>query len=116
MPGAAVYAATKAYAASFSEALWWEFKPKNVFVLGFNPGATTSSFHTAAGSSKEAFPNYMMQSPEAVAQELARALRRRGSPRAVSGGINRLLVWGLNWLPRRLALNIMGGRSPLPKG
>jgi short-subunit dehydrogenase len=116
MPGAAVYAATKAYVASLSEALWWEFKPKNVFVLGFNPGATTSSFHTAAGSSKEAFPDYLLQSPEAVTQELVRALRRRGSPRVVSGSINRLLVWGLKWLPRRLALNIMGGRSPMPKG
>jgi short-subunit dehydrogenase len=37
LPGGSVYAATKSFVANFSESLWYEFKPKGVFVLGFNP-------------------------------------------------------------------------------
>ena len=118
LPGAAVYAATKAYAASLSEALWWEFKARQVFVLSFNPGATASSFHAAAGATGAAspFPPAVTQSPEAVAQELVRALRKRSKPRVVAGGINRLMLFGMRWLPRKMGVNIMGLISPLQKG
>lgn len=115
LPGAAVYAATKAYVASLSEALWWEFKARQVFVLGFNPGATASTFHAAAGATgaEAPFPPAITQTPEAVAQELVRALHKRSKPRVVAGVLNRLMLFWMRWLPRKIGVNIMGGVGPL---
>lgn len=48
-PTMAVYAATKAYVASFTAALWDEVKGSRVRVLGVCPGATQTGFFTAAG-------------------------------------------------------------------
>jgi short-subunit dehydrogenase len=112
-----VYAATKAYVANLSEGLWWEFRNRNVFVLGFNPGSTSSSFHATAGAAgaESPFSAAVTQTPAAVAQELMRALRRRNKPRVVSGVMNRLMLFGMRWLPRKVGVSIMGGMSPIPK-
>jgi short-subunit dehydrogenase len=115
LPGGAVYAATKAYVSNLSEGLWWEFKDRKVFVLGFLPGATSSNFHQAAGVAESPFAEGTTQTPEAVAKELVRALHRRNKPRVVSGAINRLMMFGMRWLPRKIGVNIMGGMSPIPK-
>ena len=85
LPGAAVYSATKAFVAAFSETLWWEYKRKSVYVLGFSPGVTSTSFHTTAGASVARFSRVLVQSPESTARELVRALRRRRAPAAVGG-------------------------------
>lgn len=117
LPGAAVYAATKAYVANLSEGLWWEFKQRNVFVMSFNPGSTSSSFHATAGAAgtESPFSPSMTQTPAAVAQELVRALRRRTKPRVIAGAINRLMMFGLRLLPRKMGVNLMGGMSPAPE-
>src|ERR1041385_5663879 len=49
LPGGSVYAATKSFVANFSESLWYEFKKKGIYVMGFNPGAAKSDFHVHAG-------------------------------------------------------------------
>ncbi len=112
MPGAAVYAATKAYVASLSESLWWEYKRQDVYVMGFNPGAVANNFHAHAGGSMDTFPAPNRQTTEAVAQELVAALRKRRKPRVVSGALNRLILFGQRWLPRAVAVNIMGSIGP----
>ena len=112
MPGAAVYAATKAYVASLSESLWWEYKKRGVYVLGFNPGSTDNNFHAHAGGSRDTFPAANRQTTDEVAGELVRALRKRAKPRVVSGALNRLILFGQRWLPRAAAVNIMGGLGP----
>lgn len=112
MPGAAVYAATKAFVASLSESLWWEFKPQGVYVLGFNPGSTDNNFHAHAGGSRDTFPAANRQTTEAVARELVAALHQRSKPRVVSGALNRLILFGQRWLPRAVAVNIMGSLGP----
>ncbi|MFI8773863.1 SDR family NAD(P)-dependent oxidoreductase [Gordonia sp. NPDC062954] len=48
VPHLAVYAATKAYVLSLSEALWWEGKQNGVKVLAVCPGATDTGFFEAA--------------------------------------------------------------------
>jgi short-subunit dehydrogenase len=48
MPGSAVYAATKAYVSSLSEALAIELRPANIRVLAICPGPTPTSFSTTA--------------------------------------------------------------------
>ncbi|MEL6383145.1 MAG: SDR family oxidoreductase, partial [Cyanobacteria bacterium J06626_18] len=48
IPYFAVYAATKAFVLSFSEALWQECKPYNVKVLAVCPGPTETEFFKVA--------------------------------------------------------------------
>ena len=111
-PGASVYAATKSFVANFSESLWYEFKPKGVFIMGFNPGATSSDFHANAGGHNSDFPKLLMSSVEDVASELVKALEKRRKPRVVQGWINRLVLFGFRLLNRKMAVNIMGQISP----
>lgn len=49
VPYMAVYAATKAFVLSFSEALWAEYRPRGVRVLALCPGATETRFFARAG-------------------------------------------------------------------
>lgn len=49
VPYMAVYAATKAFVLSFSEALWAEYRTRGVRVLALCPGATDTPFFVRAG-------------------------------------------------------------------
>lgn len=51
VPFMAVYAATKSFVLSFSEALWAEYRPRGVRVLALCPGATDTPFFARAGES-----------------------------------------------------------------
>lgn len=112
LPGGSVYAATKSFVANFSESLWYEFKPKGVFVMGFNPGAAASDFHSNAGGHTSDFPKLVMSSVEDVAKELVKALEKRRKPRVVQGWKNRFMLFGFKLLNRKSAVNIMGQLSP----
>ena len=112
LPGGSVYAATKSFVANFSESLWYEFKPKGVFVMGFNPGAAASDFHSNAGGHTSDFPKFVMSSVEDVAKELVKALEKRRKPRVVQGWKNRFMLFGFKLLNRKSAVNIMGQLSP----
>ncbi len=114
-PGLAVYSATKAYVLNLSESLWWENKKRGIYVLGFCPGVTTTNFHTASGGSNRMFPRFITQTPEAVARALVMALKKRRKPRAVSGVVNRSLLFFQRLLSRKATLNQMGSFSPLSK-
>lgn len=111
-PGASVYAATKSFVANFSESLWFEFKNKNIYILGFNPGATKSDFHSNAGGKTSSYPEFTLSSSEDVAADLVAALESRSKPRVISGWKNRLMLSGFKLLSRATAVNIMGGISP----
>jgi short-subunit dehydrogenase len=63
VPYMAVYAASKAFVLSFSEALWAEYRPRGVRVLALCPGATESAFFARAG---EAAAIGKKAAPEAV--------------------------------------------------
>ncbi|MBW4662497.1 MAG: SDR family oxidoreductase [Drouetiella hepatica Uher 2000/2452] len=49
LPRQAVYAATKAFILSFSEALWIEYRKRGIKVLALCPGATNTEFFNAMG-------------------------------------------------------------------
>jgi uncharacterized protein len=49
LPRQAVYAATKAFVLSFSEALWIEYRKRGIKVLVLCPGATNTDFFNAMG-------------------------------------------------------------------
>ena len=112
LPGASVYAATKSFVANFSESLWYEFKQKGIYVMGYNPGAANSDFHANAGGHASDFPKFVMSSVEDVANELVKALEKRRKPRVVQGWKNRFMLFGFRLLNRKMAVNIMGQISP----
>jgi short-subunit dehydrogenase len=114
-PGLAAYAATKAFVASFSDSLWWENEGRGIYVLGFCPGATATSFHETAGEHKEIFPKFVLQDPRIVAKELVNALHGRRKPRAVSGSVNRLMLFFQRFMSRKMTVNMMGTFSPVKK-
>lgn len=116
LAGAAVYTATKAFVASLSETLWWEYKHKGVYVLGFSPGVTSSNFHHAAGSSSAVFPHLLVQSPEKSAREMVAAIEKRSSPGAIGGLVTRLMLLLFRLLPRRTIVNMMARYSPVKIG
>jgi uncharacterized protein len=116
LPGAAAYSATKAFVATLSETLWWEYRNKGVYVLAFNPSVSTTRFHAAAGSSAAVFPRALVQSPESVAREMVAALRSRTAPRVITGFATRQLVRLQRLVSSKTALNMMGRSSPIAEG
>ncbi len=114
-PGSAVYAATKAYVTNFSESLWWENKERGVYVLGFCPGVTQTNFHEISGGRQDMFSKGITQTSAAVAEELVHVLKKRKKPKAISGGMNRMMVFFQRLMPRKAMINIMGASGPLEK-
>jgi short-subunit dehydrogenase len=96
-----VYAATKAFDASFGEMLWAEMLGSGVDVLVVEPGATETEFQIVAGET--AHPG---ETPEAVVETSLAALGRTSS--VVSGWGNWLRTVAIRLLPRSIAPLIAG--------
>lgn len=111
-PGASVYAATKSFVANFSESIWYEFKKKGIYVMGFNPGAAKSDFHVHAGKQVSTYPEFVLSTVEDVAKELVAALEKRKKARVMQGWKNRMMLFAFKFLSRKSAINIMGQLSP----
>ncbi|MEU7764389.1 SDR family oxidoreductase [Nocardia sp. NPDC049190] len=114
VPTIAVYAASKAFVLSFTEALWEETRGSGVRVLALCPGATETGFFEVTG--KE-FMTHGRQTPEFVAAVGLRAFDSGHGPSVVSGLANRMLANGYRFLPRgamvRLArMNVRAARTP----
>ena len=116
-PNMAVYAASKAFVLSFTEALWYESRGTGLRVLCLSPGLTRTEFFDALGS--ETYQgNY--QTPEQVVATAIRALDR-GAPRpsVQSGRLNSLTVAAARAMTRKrtllvgsaLAARSMGSRT-----
>jgi short-subunit dehydrogenase len=70
MPAQAVYAATKAFVLSFTEAISAELKPAGVTVTALCPGPVATEFVEAAGFKKgmDELPSFIFSSAEEVAR------------------------------------------------
>jgi uncharacterized protein len=99
VPGMAVYAATKAFVLSFSEALWHEGRGRGVAVTALCPGATDTAFFDVAGV-EGAMLNRAR--PEPVV-EAALAALSRGRSLVVPGAGNALLAAVSRLSPRSVA-------------
>jgi short-subunit dehydrogenase len=106
-PGMAVYYATKAYVLSFSEALYWELRPRGIRVTALCPGPVPTEFQARAGFTGDPNPGVLTQSAERVADIGYRALQR-GRRVAVPGLMNRVTVAAMRWTPRGLLLASVG--------
>jgi uncharacterized protein len=108
VPGAANYAATKAYVQSLAEGLCAELTPFGVDVLSCAPGPVRSGFAERAAMTMGA-----SVSPAVVARASLESLARSGTLRP--GFLSKLLGWSLALVPRwgriRLMASIMAGMT-----
>jgi short-subunit dehydrogenase len=98
-PGMAVYAATKAYVLSFSEALSEELKGSGVQVTALCPGVTLTGFQERAHVTNIR----MLRGPAMSAREVAEAGYRslmRGKTVVVPGFMNQLMAFFVRLTPR----------------
>ena len=107
----AVYAASKAFVLSFTEALWGEAKPQGVEVIAICPGATETAFFDVVGAEEASFGT--RRTPEQVVATALRGLAK-GRPSVVDGRMNALLANGQRFLPHRAVLGI-AERSVRPR-
>lgn len=99
VPTMAVYAASKAFVLSFTEALWAETRGSGVRVMALCPGPTQTRFFETAASGRE-FLTRGRQTPERVAAVALRAFELRRGPSVISGLGNRMLSSGYRFFPR----------------
>jgi hypothetical protein len=99
-----VYAATKAFVLSFSEALWGEYRTKGVRVLAVSPGETATEFFHVLGNGYDT-PLGNVETPEQVVQVALRALEQ-GRPSVISGRQNALLANSWRFVPRGLGVRL----------
>jgi len=96
VPTMAVYAATKAFVLSFTEALWWESRGSGVRVIALCPGATQTEFFDRSSAP------FMTHGRQSAAQVVAAALAAVDgtSPTVVPGEMNKLRTLGYRLMPR----------------
>lgn len=106
VPYFAVYAATKAFVLSFSEALAEECLPFGVRVMALCPGSTATNFQEVAGSQRINSPRFP-QTAEQVADAGLDALAQ-GRAAVISGTLNKVQTQLQRALPRRVITKLAG--------
>lgn len=110
MPYLAVYAATKAFVLSFSEALWAENRDYGVTVLALCPGPTETEFFKAAD-----FPTTMNTpqsyvSAETVVTAALKALTAKQANIVTGGLLNNVIVNLPRLFPRQVIVNLIASQ------
>lgn len=102
LPYSSVYAASKSFVTSFTEALWLETKGTRVRILNLCPGLTKTDFGILAGL-RDFHKDPFAQTPEAVVECAMKALAK-DKPTVISGLRNRLLIFLERLVPHRFLL------------
>ncbi len=106
VPYFAIYAATKAFVLTFSEALHLECASSRVRVMALCPGRTETNFQAVAGTGKR-ISTGGIQTAAAVARVGLGALSQ-GRSHVVSGANNRIMVQLERLLPRSVITRAAG--------
>lgn len=106
VPLMGVYAATKAYVLSFSEALNNELEGTGVTVTALCPGLTESGFVDAAAMNQSKMAKQKKLPGAAEVAEFGYQAMLKGKPVAVHGFKNRLLTIAQGLAPRKLVVNM----------
>jgi len=108
-PGLAVYAATKAYVTSLTEALHEEVRGTNVHVTALCPGLTKTEFQEHSNTSDFAttFPDFAWTSTESVAAAGLEGVAKNKTI-VVPGALYKGLVATSDITPRALARRLSG--------
>jgi short-subunit dehydrogenase len=101
VPFLSVYAATKAFALSLTEALATELAGTGVRVQALCPGLTATEFHEVAHTENVWFNKTGAMSPDQVVATSLKALDR-GRLRVIPGFPNRLLIAAQRFAPQSL--------------
>jgi hypothetical protein len=104
VPTLAAYSASKSYVLTFSEALAYELKPKNVFVTAICPGPTESEFGKTAGFSEGGVVSKMPDSRE-LAEFTFKEVKKR-SLVAIHGKKNALMTFIQRFVSRNVVTKI----------
>ncbi|MBX3467345.1 MAG: SDR family oxidoreductase [Planctomycetes bacterium] len=108
VPYFAVYAATKAYVLSLSEALDVEVRGQGVRVVAVCPGPVPTEFQSIAGSpDAHHTPRLARRTPEEVAEVCLKAIRRP-RPVAIPAPFHTIMWWFQRFLPRRTVARMAG--------
>ncbi len=108
MPVIGVYSATKAFVTSFSESLWFEQKPRGVYVMGLCPGITSTNFNENSGGGKADTPKLMTQTPEQLVEVALQSLKSRKKPTVISGAVNNIFAFLSRLMSRKAIATMMG--------
>ncbi len=107
IPSMAVYAATKAYVLSLTDALAEELRSTGVTASALCPGGTTTEFMARANMETSAFLNLRFMSPRRVA-EVGYAGMLAGRRIIIPGWDNRLGAYLGRLVPRRVSARLAG--------
>ncbi len=111
-PGGAVYSATKAFVTNFTEALWYEYKDRDIYVMTLLPGVTDTNFHYVAMAQRDyQAPSGPSYPPEVVVKEAVIALQKRKSSTLISGPKYRFLTAVATRLMSRAQIVSMMGKG-----
>jgi short-subunit dehydrogenase len=108
-PDLAVYAATKAFVTSLTEALHEELRGSGIRVTALCPGLTRTEFQSVSNTSglESNFPEFVWMSADDVARDGLRAVAD-GKALCVPGLVNKSLATVSTFTPRGLARRIAG--------
>ncbi|MEU4419874.1 SDR family oxidoreductase [Actinoplanes sp. NPDC024001] len=106
-PTLAVYAATKAFVLSFTEALAYESRGTGLRVMALCPGATQTEFFDVAGQGADGGTR-RMTAEQVVGLALAALDRRNPPPSLVTGRVNRFMMTASRLAGRRITLAALG--------
>lgn len=105
VPGMAVYAATKAFVRSFTEALWGELDGTNVKALTVNPGATKTEFFVVAGANP-AGP--LAPVSDVIDATFAALDSKKSKPSIVVGSQNAMMANLSRLAPTKMVIKVAG--------
>jgi short-subunit dehydrogenase len=108
VPFLAVYAASKAFVLSFTEALATELKGTGVRVQALCPGNVPTGFQQVAGTQEARFTTATPSTSAEDVVAVSLAALERGRLRVIPGIQNRLSVLAQGWLPRGLVRRVAG--------
>lgn len=105
LPGMSIYAASKAFMTSWSEALWYEIRKTNK-VVTFSPCGTATNFQKNAGVKFDPAGKGLMAS-DTVAKKIIEAANNKGSI-IILGMKSKILMLFGKFVPRPLNTTIQG--------
>lgn len=105
LPFMAVYAATKAFVLSFTEALWGEYRRSGVKILTVCPGPTATEFFDS-NSNSPALGKYVRTRDEVIATTFRELAKARPKPSVVDGGLNKVTALSSRFFTRRFAAKL----------
>ena len=107
IPYSALYAATKAYVLSLTEALSFEVKSRNIYVLALCPGPTVTEFAKRAGITNLSYKK-LAQSAEEVVDSAMHAFEKRSPTVLITGVRNKMVKEVQRFFPRSTVVSLAG--------